>query len=136
MKKPRVKVKKFFFDEHCRWGQFYPRKATWHHLNLPKRPHLVPKLTKAYNMKILLFFYVYLLYRFCIFYVSFCFFFKYEHVYHLSNDTNKHFSWINFIFFIRKVVVGRKITIFINILIKLIKVKYILAKILKNFIRL
>ena len=128
MKKPRVKVKNFFFDENCRWGQFYPRKATW--------PHLIPKLTKAYNMKILLFFCVYLLYRFSIFYVSFCFFFKYEYVYHLSNNTNKHFIWINFILFIRKVVVGRKITIFINILIKLIKVKYILAKILKNFIRL
>jgi hypothetical protein len=130
MKKPSVKVKKiFFFDEHCRRGQFCPRIATWHHLNLPKL--------------IIWKFYYFFMYIFCIvfvsfmyLFVSFCFFFKYEHVYHLSNDSNKHFSWINFIFLIRKVVVGRKITIFINILIKLIKVKYILAKILKNFIRL
>jgi len=35
------------------------------------------------------------LYRFCIFYVSFCFFFKYKYVYHLSNNTNKHFIWKN-----------------------------------------
>ena len=101
MKKPRVKVKKFFFDEHCRWGQFYPRKATW--------PHLIPKLTKAYNMKILLFFCVYLLYRFSIFYVSFCFFFKYEYVYHLSNNTNKLFIWINFIFLLEKLLLDEKL---------------------------
>jgi hypothetical protein len=56
----------------------HPKIAVW--------PHPIPQLTKAYKMEIKYFF----MYIFCIFFASFCFFFMYEYVLHLSNNTNKH----------------------------------------------
>ena len=113
----------------------HPKIAVW--------PHLITQLTKAYKMKIEYFFiyifcifFVWFWYLLCIFFASFCFFFMHEYVYHLSNNTNKHLIWINFIFFIYKVVVGRKITIFINILMKLTKLNSIIKEYSGKFFKI